>query len=106
MPSVLARRLLNGIRPLPRTLTKPLMNGRTRIIEDLIARYIAAHPHAADTVNGIRDWWVAPDLPGTGRADVQEAIDQLVARGTLGKSDLPEGTLFYAAVAPKNGHSV
>ena len=82
------------------------MNGRTRMIEDLIVRYIAAHPHAADTLNGIRDWWVAPDLPDAVRGDVQEAVDQLVERGTLGKSDLPEGTLFYAAVAPKDGHSV
>ena len=68
------------------------MNGRARIIEDLIARYIAAHPHAADTVDGIRDRWVAPDLPDAVRPEVQVAIDQLVTRGTLAKSALPEGT--------------
>jgi hypothetical protein len=83
-----------------------MMNGRTRMIEDLIARYIVAHPHAADTVDGICDWWVAPDLPDAVRPEVQAAIDQLVARGTLAKSALPEGTLFHAAVAPKNGRSV
>jgi hypothetical protein len=82
------------------------MTGRVRMIEDLIARYIAAHPHAADTVGGIRDWWVAPDLPDADRADVQAAIDQLVARGILAKSALPEGTLFYSALTPKNGHSI
>jgi hypothetical protein len=91
-------------RPLPPTLTKPLMNCRIRMIEDLIARYIAAHPHAADTVDGIRDWWVVPELPGAIRADVQKAIDHLVGRGTLSKSNLPEGALFHAAVTPKNGH--
>ena len=82
------------------------MNGRIRMIEDLIARYIAAHPYAADTVDGIRDWWVAPDLPDAVRAEVQAAIDQLVARGTLAKSALPKGTLFYSVATPKNRQSV
>lgn len=81
------------------------MNGRILMIEDLIASYIATHPQAADTVDGVRDWWVALDLPGATRDEVQAAIDQLVARGTLAKSALPEGTLFYAAVTSKNGHS-
>jgi hypothetical protein len=76
------------------------------MIEDLIARYIAAHPHAADTVDGIRDWWVAPDLPDTVREDVQTAADALVARGILAKSALPEGTLFHAPATPRNGQSV
>jgi hypothetical protein len=82
------------------------MNGRIGIIKDLIARYIAAHPHAADTVDGICDWWVAPDLPDAVRAEVQAAADELVARGTLVKSALPEGTLFHVPATPQNGHSV
>jgi hypothetical protein len=52
---------------------------------------------AADTVDGICDWWVAPDLPDAVRAEVQAAVDKLVARGTLAKSALPESTVFFAA---------
>nr|WP_294510102.1 hypothetical protein [uncultured Rhodopila sp.] len=75
------------------------------MIEDLIAHYIATHPHAADTVEGICNWWVAPDLPDVFCAEVQVAVDHLVARGTLAQSALPEGTLFFASVTSKNGNS-
>ncbi|MGH6846884.1 MAG: hypothetical protein ACREC0_05455 [Methylocella sp.] len=81
------------------------MNGRTRKIEELIARYISMHPHAADTVEGIRSWWIATDMPDASRAEVQAAVDQLIARGTLSEAALPEGTLLYASAAPTNEHS-
>ena len=83
-----------------------LKKDRTRMIEDLITRYIADHPHAADTVEGICNCWVAPDLPDVFCAEVQVAAGRLVARGTLVQSALPEGTLFSAPVASKNGRSV
>ena len=81
------------------------MNRRVRAIEELVARYVAAHPHAADTVEGIRTWWIAADMPDTSRAEVQASVDRLVGSGTLSRTALPEGGSLFSRAAPTNGHS-
>jgi hypothetical protein len=82
-----------------------LVNGRVRAIEELVARYMAEHPHAADTVEGIRSWWIATDMPDASRVEVQAAVERLVASGTLSRTALPEGASLYSRAAPTNGQS-
>jgi hypothetical protein len=48
-----------------------------------ILRYLRMHPQVADTVDGIVEWW----LPWHRRTEainrVQQALDELVARGLI-----------------------
>jgi hypothetical protein len=64
-------------------------------IERTIRAYLAAHPHAGDTVEGIRAWWLgdgacAPDV-------VRTALDRLVAAGVLEARTLGDGSVVYGA---------
>lgn len=81
----------------------PKSDGRARMIERLVARYIADHPNAADTVEGIRSWWIVADVRDASRAEVQAAVDSLVSHGTLSLIALPDGTPLYAGAAHPNG---
>lgn len=66
-------------------------------IATVIGRYLAAHPNASDSLEGVQRWWLgegAVDAPGT---TVQLALDCLVKKGTVVKKLLPDGTVVYAA---------
>lgn len=69
--------------------------GRIKTIEEEITRYLVQRPHAADTVDGIRQWWL-PRMPLDAAADeIRQALERLVARGTVVASTLPDGTTIY-----------
>ena len=65
-----------------------------------IAAYLSGNPHAADTVAGIRNWWLSGATPGVSHDDVENAIGILVGRGALECRTLPDGTRVYAAPRP------
>ena len=59
-----------------------------------IERYLAAHPNASDTLEGVRDWWLADLgvlLPLT---LVQTALDRLTALGVISARPIP-GDIVY-----------
>jgi hypothetical protein len=47
-----------------------------------IRRYCAAHPNAADTIEGIA-WWLALQRYDDALQEVRNAVDQLVGEGVL-----------------------
>ena len=60
-----------------------------------IRRHCAAHPNAADTVDGVQRWWLAQIACSL--ADVQHALDYLVGTRELDKRTLVDGTeIFFA----------
>jgi phage host-nuclease inhibitor protein Gam len=62
-------------------------------LEEALRRYCTAHPNAADSVDGVRRWWLAdPAIP---LADVEAALEALVKRGMLAVRRLPDGTAVY-----------
>lgn len=63
-------------------------------VADEIRCYLAGHPNASDTLDGVQTWWLPQ---GTAEATVQQALDQLVADGVMHKRQLPDGNLIYAA---------
>ena len=69
-------------------------------VADEIRRYLAAHPNASDTVEGVQTWWLPHGVPGV---TVQKALDLLVADGVVHKRQLPDGNLIYVARAPWPG---
>jgi hypothetical protein len=60
-----------------------------------IQRYLDQHPDAADSVEGIRRWWIARIRLEETAKYVQEALDRLVARGVVVKRIVPDGTAVY-----------
>lgn len=52
-------------------------------VETILA-YLDEHPDAADTVDGIRQWWL-PGGADQSTADVQAALDLLVGRGLIAR---------------------
>jgi len=79
-------------------------------VAEVIQAYLAQHPAAADSAQGIAQWW----LPGLGVDVPPEAVDRalelLVARGLVVRTDVTGGAAIYRAArgqaaqdAPTNG---
>ena len=67
---------------------------------EAIEAYLARWPHAADTEEGIAQWWLprmGVELP---LPDVRSALARLVQSGAMTRTDLPEGSVIYRAAAP------
>ena len=61
-----------------------------------IARYCEAHPHAADTVEGVWRWWLGDAHLGCAMEDVARAMAALVRAGTVAERQLPDGRIVYS----------
>jgi hypothetical protein len=75
---------------------------RTIMIAGTIERYATDHPRAADTLEGIRSWWVSRERNGDSLQDVQAALDYLVERRFLSRVANADGTVIYARVEQPN----
>jgi|KBSMisStandDraft_5_1062788.scaffolds.fasta_scaffold46211_5 Fe2+ or Zn2+ uptake regulation protein len=71
-------------------------------VADQIRRYLAAHPNASDTAEGVQTWWLPQGVPD---ATVRKALDILVADGVVHTRELPDGNLIYAAQPGRAAHS-
>ena len=70
----------------------------TEEVADLVARYLVAHPHASDTLDGIARWWLLRQRQNDARELVQAALDLLVERGVVERRTTVDGvTLFWSA---------
>lgn len=67
-----------------------------------ILRYIAAHPDACDSLEGICDWWLARQRREDGRCEVAAALQYLVAGGQVEASTGPGGLTVYRAARASN----
>lgn len=61
-----------------------------------IQRYFDRHGRAADTVEGIASWWLR-DSGSVPLALVQQALERLVAQGTVIRRITPGGRVVYAS---------
>ncbi|MGH8106122.1 MAG: hypothetical protein ACREO1_14000 [Arenimonas sp.] len=61
-----------------------------------LRRYLEKYPEAADSPEGIRQWWLAEELRMTPIGILREALKGLVASGEMQLSILPDGTQLYA----------
>jgi len=66
-----------------------------KTVADEIARYLYAHPDAADTLDGIRRWWLPRVRLEETAAQIEEALDELVRRGVVVRQVLADGTVLY-----------
>lgn len=71
-------------------MTDALTRSVARSLED----YLARHPAAADTAQGIAQWWLPPALRH-GEAVVLKALALLELAGTVERRRLPDGREVY-----------
>jgi hypothetical protein len=60
-----------------------------------VRRYLLDHPNAADTLEGIAQWWLSGHTDQVWLTKVQRAIDQLVTGGEMARRTLRDGTVIY-----------
>ena len=65
----------------------------------LIEAYLARWPRAADTEQGIAEWWMREAGVVASAAEVASALDALLARGVVKSVRLPDGTQIYQSAA-------
>ena len=65
-------------------------------IERSLLTYLRDHPQAADTLDGIVEWWLPLQRYETARLRIERALDKLVADGTLHREQLRDGATLYA----------
>jgi hypothetical protein len=70
---------------------------RVATVADAISRYLRARPDAADTVDGIRLWWLTGDAAEETPECVREALELLEAAGIVERRELPGSQVLYAA---------
>ena len=74
------------------TLMSKTAKGDARAVAIQIARYLRAHPEAADTLEGAAYWWISPQ-PGL---DVMErAMTMLEHAKVVERHLLPDGTVIF-----------
>jgi hypothetical protein len=69
--------------------------GVQKVVGDIV-RYIAQHPRAADSFDGIWQWWIPRQRYEDSRAAVEQALAELERRGVLKRSTLLDGTVVYS----------
>lgn len=65
-----------------------------------LLEYLHARPNAADTLEGIMNWWLPRQRYETEQRRVEQALEQLVARGLVAKNRLSDGTVLYSRGTP------
>ena len=63
-----------------------------------IRRYVDAHRHASDSVEGVQRWWLGGQGIEIADETVQRALDLLVDSGELASRQLGDGTVVYFAL--------
>ncbi len=71
----------------------------TERLAGLIQAYLARWPKAADTEQGIADWWMREAGISVTAGEVAFALDALLARGVVRRMQLPDGTHLYRSAA-------
>ena len=60
-----------------------------------IIQYLQTHPKAADTIDGILDWWIPSQRYENAKNEVQQALHELVEQGLIEEVVLGNGNRLY-----------
>ena len=79
----------------PNTDLSPICQG--------ILRYLHDHPGAADSLEGITSWWLAPSDSSVSAEGVRQALALLVAERRIARIDLADGRTLFQSVDKISG---
>jgi Fe2+ or Zn2+ uptake regulation protein len=68
---------------------------KVALVRAAILDYLEHHGDAADTREGITDWWLPVQQRAMDRAVIERALETLVADGLLEVARLVDGTILY-----------
>jgi hypothetical protein len=67
---------------------------------EAILNHLQRNPHAADTLDGVMNWWLPTQYhESTDARAVEQALERSVAQGAVRKTVLVDGTILYAGTA-------
>jgi hypothetical protein len=66
-------------------------------VRDALRRYLRERPAAADTLVGIRQWWLPEPMRGISMRQLRLALEDLVADDEIRCTILPDGTELYSS---------
>lgn len=69
---------------------------KTLSLQASLRRYLEQYPDAADSPEGIRQWWLTGEMRMTPIENLRHALLGLVASGEMQFCILPGGTELYA----------
>ena len=69
-------------------------SGRSDVTEEILS-YLRNHPNAADTLDGILNWWLPRQRYETEQQRIEQGLEDLVNRGLVSKKVLSDGTILY-----------
>jgi hypothetical protein len=78
-----------------RSLTPSSHSDRVARIVLQLRAYATAHPHAADTAQGVLRWWLTGGGITASPEEIEEALATLVAEGTIARRRLPDGSILF-----------
>jgi hypothetical protein len=61
-----------------------------------IEHYLEKHPNAADSLEGIRRWWLIRHRYAEDKLQVERALELLIAEGIVVRRILPDGRAVYS----------
>ena len=70
---------------------------RRRSAREAIVAHLVKHPAGSDTAEGICRWWLNAATPEEDVSVVEEALEELVAAGTMRRRLLPDGGVVFLA---------
>ena len=74
--------------------------GLVESIAVAIADHLQSHPLAADSADGVARWWLGPAHASVTVAQVERALNRLVARHAMRSLRLMDGTFLYSQAPP------
>lgn len=60
-----------------------------------IVEYLGTHPSAADSLEGIVDWWLPRQRFETAKGAIQNALDNLESQGVVELVTMSDGVRLY-----------
>ncbi len=64
-------------------------------IASAIERYVALHPNASDTIDGIHRWWLMHEPLAEDTTLIEPALTRLIERGIMMRRTLPGDTVLF-----------
>ena len=77
------------------TPSNPEQSNADMEIETAVLSYLDRHPNAADTLEGIANWWLPQQRYITAQVRIHAVLQELVSRGVLQLRRLPDGAALY-----------
>ena len=76
---------------------------REMVLREMVLRYLAEHPEAMDTLEGIAEWWIMREQLRVDLQRLARVLDDLTAQGILEETGVGDGRVYRLRQAEHNG---